>query len=179
MENFSPDLKIFIPVLFWFYMAGKFFGCLKKKYFLLPHTAELCLYWNPYLRIPFWPSKFSTFCSLSHWNLVLAVTVLLLLVLLLAKSTITSSLVSEPMFTYEKVLMRTCKLFSTPGWSFSSAFENRAENSSPGLKILLCNTKIKNSWFLRYHGMKFQPWYVIKISAQGLNLSCNEPLKVE
>ena len=137
MENFSPDLKIFIPVLFWFYMAGKFFGCLKKKYFLLPHTAELCLYWNPYLRIPFWPSKFSTFCSLSHWNLVLAVTVLLLLVLLLAKSTITSLLVSEPMFTYEKVLMRTCKLFSTPGWSFSSAFENRAENSSPGVNSAL------------------------------------------
>ena len=32
MEKFSPGLKIFSPVLFWFYLAGKFFGCLKRKY---------------------------------------------------------------------------------------------------------------------------------------------------
>ena len=32
MKNFSPGLKIFRPVLFWFYTVGTFFGCLKKKY---------------------------------------------------------------------------------------------------------------------------------------------------
>ena len=30
MENFSLRLKNFSPVLCWFYMAGKFFSCLKK-----------------------------------------------------------------------------------------------------------------------------------------------------
>ena len=150
MEDFDPDLKIFSPVLFWFYMAGKFFGCLKKngslkkKYFL---TSSYCwtlsalksLFENSVLALQFAKHliKFSTICSLSHRNLVLAVTVLLLLVLLLAKSTITCSLVSETMFIYEKVLMHTRKLFSTPGWSFSSAFENRAENSSPGVNSAL------------------------------------------
>ena len=59
--------------------------------------------------------KLFTFCSLSHGNLVLAVAVLFLLVLLLAKSTLTCSLDSEAMSVYEKVLMRTRKLFSTPG----------------------------------------------------------------
>ena len=59
--------------------------------------------------------KVSSFCTLSHRNLVLEVNVLLLLVLLLAKSTITCSLASEAMFIYEKVLMRTRKLFSISG----------------------------------------------------------------
>ena len=81
--------------------------------------------------------EFSTFCSLSHQNLVLAVTVLLLLVLLLAKPIITYSLVSEAMFIYEKIFMRTHKLFWTPSWSFSLAFENWAGNSSPGVNSAL------------------------------------------
>ena len=32
MEIFSLDLKIFSSVLFWFYIAEKWFACLKKKY---------------------------------------------------------------------------------------------------------------------------------------------------
>ena len=145
MENFRPGVKIFSPLLFWFYMAGKFFGCikkngcLKKRYFL---TSSYCwtlsalksLFGNSSLTLQFAKHliKFSTFCSLSQWNLVLAVTGLLLLVLLLAKSTITCSLVSEVMFIYEKVLICTCKLFSTPGLKFQLG--------------------------LQKPGWKFQPW---------------------
>ena len=63
--------------------------------------------------------------------------------------------------------------YRKPGWKFKPWGK-----LSPRLKILSFNTKIKNSWFLRYHGMKFQPWCVIKISAQGWNIPSNEPLNV-
>ena len=124
-QNMMVSVHIYKPFLFW-----------------LPHTAELCLYWSRYLRIPFWPCSLLNILSnfplfVLYRKLVLAVTVLLLLVLLLARSTITCSLVSEAMFINEKVLMRTRKLFSIPGWSFSLTFENRAENSSPGVNSAL------------------------------------------
>ena len=66
------------------------------------------------MRIPFWPCNLLNNLSNSPFfvlyptkSLVLAVTVLLLLVLLLAKLTITCSLALKAMFIYEKVLMRT------------------------------------------------------------------------
>ena len=49
MENFSSDVKIFSSVLFWFYMAGKFFGCLKKNGCLTKKYSLFVIYvWAMY-----------------------------------------------------------------------------------------------------------------------------------
>ena len=154
----------------------------RKSIFWLPHTTELCLHWSPYLGIPFWPCSllnilpnFPLFHFFGSNSIIVA--------------SVTVSKVSNNVFLsfgshvyLWKSTHAHVQITFNPGLKFQLGLRKPGWKSQPwrklshGLKILSCNTKIESSWFLRYHGMEFQSWYIIKISAQGCNLPCNEPL---
>ena len=120
-QNIMVGAHICEPFLFW-----------------LPHTAELCLHWRFYLRIPFWPCSLLNILSIFHFLFSIP-----------PKPCTGSNSIIVASVTISKVNNNVFASLGSHVYLWKSTHAHAQIIFNPGLKFQLCLWK---------PGWKFQPW---------------------